>query len=65
MTDREALLALLERFKLQPTSEGKWPTNETAVTLAVGEGGVEGYGGFLTVFHFEQSGAFRSVSLWE
>lgn len=65
MTDREALLALLGRFGLTPTSEGKWPTSETAVTLAAEEGGVGGYAGFIGVFHFDKAGTFESLDLWE
>ena len=65
MTDREALLALLERFDLKPTAEGKWPTNERTVTLAAKEGGVDGYDGFIGVFLFDEAGAFQNVHLWE
>lgn len=67
MTDREALLALLERFALRPAvdADGKWPTDDRAVTLAAEQGGVEGYAGFIAVFRFDEVGEFESVHIWE
>jgi hypothetical protein len=65
MTDRELLLQLLERFGLSPSTAGKWPSDATTVTLAANEGGVDGYSGFITVFHFDVDGQFHEVHIWE
>lgn len=64
MTDREALLALLERFGLKPSAEKEYEQVST-VALAADEGGVGGYSGFVAVFDFNTDGTFKALGLYE
>lgn len=67
MTDREALLALLERFRLQPYS-GRLNDStgaDEAVVLMAKEGGVGGYSGFCAAFLFDVGGNFQGVEIVE
>lgn len=61
VTDREALLALLDRFGIQPAPE----TTELDVILREGEGGVGGYMEFFAEFRFDDDGSFKFLGVWE
>lgn len=65
LTDRQALLALLERFGLEPYT-GTDPTpDQGEVVLVAHEGGVLGYTGFCARFQFDDDGKFESLGIWE
>jgi hypothetical protein len=72
VTDREALLALLDRFGLQPapsTEAGRVVSEQTVtatdVVLLAKHGNVDGYTDFHAVFHFNDAGDFASLGIWE
>lgn len=72
MTDREALLALLERFGLTPHEgdpetypPGARAALERKVNLVAGHGGVEGYSRFEALFDFDADGKFQSLHIQE
>jgi len=68
MTDREALLALLDRFGLAAyeggDSEVKAPGSDEVMLLAH-HGGVVGFTGFRATFTFDADGAFKDLGIWE
>lgn len=68
-TDREALLALLDRFGLLPYP-GKVdgivrPENDPDVVLMAKEGGTIGYRGFYAAFEFDEDGKFQQLGIYE
>jgi hypothetical protein len=70
VTDREALLALLERFGLVPLDRSRaaeLPGEPTAqsVIIQAGHGGAVGYGEFFAEFTFDESGKFIEAGIWE
>jgi hypothetical protein len=65
MTDREALLALLERFGLAPATEFLEYDEPDVIELRVDQGNVKGYMSFHAIFDFDENGKFRELSLWE
>lgn len=60
MTDREALMALLDRFGLTP-EHNKYDD----IVLMAHSGGVEGYQGFHCNWKFDENGQFRGLGVWE
>lgn len=63
MTDKETLLALLDKINVNP-AEG---FEEGIVAIAVGGSGpnVNGYTGFFTLFHFDEAGNLLEIGVWE
>jgi hypothetical protein len=64
VTQRERLLELLAEFGIEPAANDE-PDTEHDVTLRAHEGGVYGWNGFLCTFEFDDTGAFKSVGVWE
>lgn len=61
MTDKEALLALLDRFGI-----GKCPySTDNEIILREGVGNVGGYMEFYATFTFDDEGRFEHFGVWE
>jgi hypothetical protein len=62
-TDKEALLALLERFGLEPDKHELYSDN--VITLQTGQGKVDGYSSFFCSWKFDEAGQFVGVTIYE
>lgn len=72
ITDKEALLALLDRFGLTPNksaeeymTETGQESKENTVYLVAEDKGVDGYGGMYVVFSFDEEDRFKGAGIWE
>ena len=64
MTDRDRLLALLEDWGVKP-SVSHITGGDSHVELTAHYGGVTGYDGFVCSFHFDKTGKYLAVDVWE
>ena len=70
MTDRETLLAMLDRAGIA-YDDGNGPGDATGITITVPPRSYQagspiiGYTGFMTTVHFDADGALRQIGVWE
>lgn len=67
MTDRDALLALCDRFGITPSLFSPSPDAATRIEWEAHRSGprVDGYGSFVVTFEFTPEGEFVKVGIWE
>lgn len=65
MTDRELLIAMLDRAGVAWEVEGRLDRPDIVVIEAQAGQKNEGYMGFVAKFHFAPNGALAKVGVWE
>lgn len=69
MTDKEKLEQLLTEFgvgfKNHDPANPEWPTGPNCISCFGSDARIDGYGGFYTLFEFDEQGKFIKMGAWE